>query len=95
MGIKYNILSAQSQLLLLNGSEDSLESKKLINENSKNMDNIFNQNDCNYVNIEKYVGVIRHYEEELNSKAIKGYGYSFAAKSASTHIQEAANWKRF
>ena len=68
MGIKYNILSAQSQLLLLNSSE-SKESIKLL----ENVDYAFNnlvisshEQSVQFINIEKYLGVIRKYEEELS-----------------------------
>ncbi len=81
MGIKYNILSAQSELsLLTNKNEDNkklLKTNIIINKNSEEKntpENIFIQNlssNPNKINIEKYSKLVLSYENELNSKAIE------------------------
>jgi hypothetical protein len=78
MGVKYNILSAKSQLtLLINNSIKNETDKKLyeslnFNENKVNNNVIIHNNfdNQNYFNVEKLIGVIKSYEDELNSFAL-------------------------
>jgi hypothetical protein len=84
MGIKYNILSAQSQLLLLDHQSDE-KAQNLLIENNKNIDLLKQMSDCKYVNVDKHVAVIKQYEEELTSKAFENLMFS-AAESAARNL---------
>lgn len=86
MGIKYNILSAHSQLLLLDQKSNEKSQISVI-ENNKNIELLKQTSDCKYVNIEKHVAIIKQYEEELNSKAFENMMFSNAAESAAKNLR--------
>ena len=86
MGIKYNILSAHSQLLLLDQKSDE-KTQISITENNKNIELLKQTLDCKYVNIEKHVAIIKQYEEELTSKAFENMMFSNAAESAAKNLR--------
>lgn len=86
MGIKYNILSAHSQLLLLDQKSEEKTQISVI-ENNKNIELLKQTSDCKYVNMEKHVAIIKQYEEELNSKAFENMMFSNAAESAAKNLR--------
>lgn len=78
MGIKYNILSAQSQLSLLTNSNlnemedfDKAGKAKNFRCGSEHFKSDFYKSTHNTINLEKYVGIIKSFEEELNFKALE------------------------
>ncbi len=86
MGIKYNILSAHSQLLLLDQKSDE-KTQISLTENNKNIELLKQIPECKYVNLEKHVAVIKQYEEELTSKAFENMMFSNAAESAAKNLR--------
>jgi hypothetical protein len=67
IGIKYNIINAQNQLMLLT-HPDSVETQKMRNTVNYGFNNLYRIDDVPYnktINIRKYNGVIKHYEDEF------------------------------